>query len=147
MGEMSQKMRETVDESTENEKKRDVLFGACHHNLKNISHVASEFDSIVNLSPTSRRCSTFDQWLRWCTFVSHHTGRIELKWHLHKSGNQPADFLTQWLNVDRTPPIYHGPVSSLHHCSTNLSVKIMGSVACGHAHDWVGPCTVVPGTH
>ena len=85
MRETSQKMRETVDESTENEKKRDILFGACHHNIKKISHVASEFDSIFNLSPTSLRCSTFDQWLCWCTFVTHHAGRIELKWHLHMS--------------------------------------------------------------
>ena len=82
MRETSQEMREMVNESTENEKKRDIIFGACHHNLKKISHVASEFDSIFNLLPTSHRCSTFDQQLCWCTFVSHHAGRIELKWHL-----------------------------------------------------------------
>ena len=63
-------------------KKRDILFGACHHNIKKISQVASEFNSIFNLSSTSHRCLTFDQWLCWCTFVTHHTGRIELKQHL-----------------------------------------------------------------
>ena len=63
-------------------KMRDNLFGSCHHNLKKISHVAYEFVSIFNLSPTSRRCSTFDQWLSWCTFVTHHAGRTELNWHL-----------------------------------------------------------------
>ena len=82
MRETSQKKRETVNESTKIEKKRDILFGACHHNIKKISHVASEFDSIFNLSPTSHRCSTFDQWSCWCTFVTHHTGRMELKQHL-----------------------------------------------------------------
>ena len=81
MRETSHKMREMVNESTKN-KKRDILFGACNHNLKKILHVASEFDSIFNLSPISHRCSTFGQWLCWCTFVSHHAGRIELKWHL-----------------------------------------------------------------
>ena len=85
MREMSQKMRELVDESTENGEKRDILFGACHHNLMKILHVASEFDSVFNLSPTSQRCSTFDQQLCWCTFVSNHRGRIELKRHLHMS--------------------------------------------------------------
>ena len=75
-------MRELVDEGTENGGKRDILFGACHHNLKKISHLASEFDSVFNLSPTSRRCLTFNQWLCWCTFVSNHGGRMELKQHL-----------------------------------------------------------------
>ena len=83
MREKCQKMREMVDESTENEKKRDILFGPCHHNLKKILHVASEFNSIFNLLPTSHRCSTFNQQLCWCTFVSHHTGTIEMKWHLY----------------------------------------------------------------
>ena len=85
MREMSQKMREMVDESTKNEKMSYILFGACHHNIKKISHVASEFDSIFNLSPTPCRCSTFNQWLYWCTFVTNHTGRIELKLHFHMS--------------------------------------------------------------
>ena len=78
-------MRELVDESTKNGNTRDILFGACHHNLKQILHVASEFDSVFNLLPTSWRCLTFDQQLCWCTFVSNHRGRIELKRHLHMS--------------------------------------------------------------
>ena len=96
-------MRETVDDSTENEKKRDILFGACHHNLKKILHVASKFDSIFNLSPTSHRCSTFDQQLCWCTFVSHHAGRIELKQYLHismSSFDKLLSYIRTSLEVD-----------------------------------------------
>ena len=40
MRETSQKMREMVNESTKNEKERDILFGACHHTIKKILHVA-----------------------------------------------------------------------------------------------------------
>ena len=104
MRETSQKMmREMVDESTENEKKRDTLFGACHHHIKKIQHVASEFDNIFNLSPTSHRCSTFDQQLCWCTFVTHHTGRIELKRHLHmsmSSFDKLLSYIRESLKVD-----------------------------------------------
>ena len=83
--------------------KRDILFGACCHNLKKISHVASEFDSIFNLSPTSHRYSTFNQQLCWCTFISHHAGRIELKWHLHmsmSSFDQLLSYIRKTLEVD-----------------------------------------------
>ena len=45
----------------------------------------SEFDSFFYLSPTSRRCSTFDQRLCWSTFVSNHGRRTELKRHLQMS--------------------------------------------------------------
>ena len=71
--------------STKNEKKRDILFGACHHNIKNILQLVLEFDSVFNLLLTSQRCSTFDQWLCWSTFVSNHRGQMELKWHLRMS--------------------------------------------------------------
>ena len=103
-------MRETVHKSTENEKK-EILFGACHHNIKKISHVASEFDSIVNLSPTSCRCLTFDQWLCWCTFVSHHTGRIELKQHLcmlMSSFDKLLSYIRESLKVDSGMAWLHG---------------------------------------
>ena len=89
-------MRETVDKSTENEKKREILFGACDHNIK-------KFNSIFNLSPTSHRCSTFDQCLCWCTFVSHHAGRIELKWHLRmlmSSFDKLFSYIRESLEVD-----------------------------------------------
>ena len=72
-------------DSNENEIKRDIIFGACHHNINKISQIVSEFDSFFNLSPTSRRCSTFDQWLCWSTFVSNHGRRTELKRHLRMS--------------------------------------------------------------
>ena len=75
-------MRESVDESTKNGEKRDIIFGACHHNLKKISQLASEFDSVFNLLVTSWRCSTFNQQLCWSTFVFNHGGRMELKQHL-----------------------------------------------------------------
>ena len=75
-------MSESTIDSNENEKKRDIIFGACHHNIKKISQLVSEFDSVFNWSPTSRRCSTFDQWLCWSTFVSNHGRRTELKRHL-----------------------------------------------------------------
>ena len=77
-------MSESTVGSTENERKK-IIFGACHHSIKKISQLVSEFNSVFNLSPTSRRCSTFDQWLCWSTFVSNHRGRMELKRHLRMS--------------------------------------------------------------
>ena len=61
MRKTSQKMSESTIGSNENEKKRDIIFGACHHNIKKISQLVSEFDSVFNLLLTSQRCSTFDQ--------------------------------------------------------------------------------------
>ena len=110
MREMSQKMRETVNKITKNEK-REIPFGACHHNIKTIWHVASEFDSIFNLSPTSCRCLTFNQWLCWCTFVSHHGGRIELKQHLcmsMSSFDKLLSYIRQSLKVDSDMAWLHG---------------------------------------
>ena len=78
-------MSESTIDSNENEKKRDIIFGACHHTINKISQIVSEFDSVFNLSPTSRRCSTFDQRLCWSTFVSNHGRQTELKRHLHLS--------------------------------------------------------------
>ena len=99
----SQKMSESTIDSNENEKKRDIIFGACHHNIKKISQLVSEFDSVFNLSPTSRRCSTFDQWLCWSTFVSNHGRRTELKRHLRMSltsFEKLLSFIRQSLKVD-----------------------------------------------
>ena len=89
--------------SSKNEKKRDIIFGACHHNIKKISQLVSEFDSVFNLSPTSRRCSTFDQRLCWSTFVSNHGGRMELKRHLRMSltsFQKLLSFIRKSLKVD-----------------------------------------------
>ena len=60
-------------------------------------------NSIFNLSPTSHRHSTFDQWLCWCTFVSHHAGRIELKRHLcmsMSSLDKLLSYIRESLKVD-----------------------------------------------
>ena len=96
-------MSESTVGSSENEKKRDIIFGACHHNIKKISQLVLEFDSVFNLSPTSRRCSTFDQWLCWSTFVSNHGGRMELKQHLRMlltSFEKLLSFIRKSLKVD-----------------------------------------------
>ena len=96
-------MSESTIDSNENEKKRDIIFGACHHNIKKISHLVSEFDSVFNLSPTSWRCSTFDQRLCWSTFVSNHGRRTELKQHLRMlltSFEKLLTFIRQSLEVD-----------------------------------------------
>ena len=96
-------MSESRIGSNENEKKRDIIFGACHHNIKKISQLVSEFDSVFNLLPTSQRCSTFDQRLCWSTFVSNHGGQVELKWHLHMSltsFEKLLSFIRQSLEVD-----------------------------------------------
>ena len=89
--------------STKNEKKRDIIFGACHHNIKKISQLVSEFNSVFNLSLTSRRCSTFDQWLCWSTFDSNHGRRMELKRHLCMSltsFEKLLSFIRKSLEVD-----------------------------------------------
>ena len=96
-------MSESTIDSNENEKKRDIIFGACHHNIKKISQLVLEFDSVLNLSPTSQRCSTFDQRLCWSTFVSNHGRRTELKRHLRMSLTSFDKLLTiirQSLEVD-----------------------------------------------
>ena len=96
-------MSELTIDSNENEKKRDIIFGACHHNINKICQLVSEFDSVFNLLPTSRRCSTFDQRLCWSTFVSNHGGRTELKQHLHMSltsFEKLLSFIRQSLEVD-----------------------------------------------
>ena len=96
-------MSESTIDSNKNEKKRDIIFGACYHNIKKISQLVSEFDSVFNLSPTSWSCSTFDQRLCWSTFVSNHGRRTELKWYLHMSltsFEKLLSFIRQSLKVD-----------------------------------------------
>ena len=96
-------MSESTIDSNKNEKKRDIIFGACHHNIKKISQLVSEFDSVFNLSPTSQRCSTFDQRLCWSTFVSNHGRQTELNRHLPMSltsFEKLLSFIRQSLEVD-----------------------------------------------
>ena len=96
-------MSESTVGNTETEGKRDIIFGACHHNIKKISQLVSECDSVFNLSLTSRRCSTFDQWLCWSSFVSIHGGRMELKRHLRMSltsFEKLLSFIRKSLEVD-----------------------------------------------
>ena len=93
----------TIDNIENDEKKRDIIFGACHHNINKMCQLVTEFDSVFNLSPTSRRCSTFDQRLCWSTFVSNHGGRTELKRHLCMSltsFEKLLSFIRQSLEVD-----------------------------------------------
>ena len=107
-------MSESTIDSNENEKKRDIIFGACHHNIKKISQLVSEFDSVFNLSPTSRRCSTFDQRLCWSTFVSNHGRRTELKRHLRMSltsFEKLLTFIRQSLEVDTAMAQLRGGVN------------------------------------
>ena len=102
-GRHHKKMSESVVGSTENGGKRDIIFGACRHNLKKISQLASEFDSVFNLPPTSHRCSTFDQRLCWSTFVFSHRRQMELKWHLCmslSSFEKLLSFIRSSLKVD-----------------------------------------------
>ena len=107
-------MSESTIDSNENEKKRDIIFGACHHNIKKISQLVLEFDSVFNLSPTSRRCSTFDQRLCWSTFVSNHGRQTELKRHLRMSltsFEKLLTFIRQSLEVDTAMAQLRGGVN------------------------------------
>ena len=101
----------TIDDS--DEKRREIIFGACHHNINKISQIVSQLDSFFNLSPTSRRCSTFDQRLCWATFVSNHGRRTELKRHLRMSltsFEKLLTFIRPSLEVDRAMADLRGGV-------------------------------------
>ena len=57
----------------------------------------------VQLVTDIRRCSTFDQRLCWSTFVSNHSGQMELKWHLRMSltlFEKLLSFIWKSLEVD-----------------------------------------------